>query len=51
MFERLANNGRTFEEKTMENVHEYADAGLRTLILGYSNLKKNTRSLMVNCLK
>jgi len=38
MFERLANNGRKFEEKTMEHVHEYADAGLRTLILAYREL-------------
>jgi phospholipid-translocating ATPase len=39
MFERLAKNGREFEEKTMEHVHEYADAGLRTLILAYRELK------------
>ncbi|KAG5099545.1 hypothetical protein JHK82_044597 [Glycine max] len=38
MFERLAKNGREFEEKTMEHVHEYADAGLRTLILAYREL-------------
>ncbi|WVZ19745.1 hypothetical protein V8G54_007067 [Vigna mungo] len=38
MFERLANNGRTFEEKTMEHVHEYAEAGLRTIILSYREL-------------
>ncbi|KAK7354136.1 hypothetical protein VNO80_19594 [Phaseolus coccineus] len=38
MFERLANNGKTFEKKTMEHVHEYADAGLRTLILSYREL-------------
>lgn len=35
MFERLANNGREFEDKTREHVNEYADAGLRTLILAY----------------
>ncbi|XP_061340720.1 putative phospholipid-transporting ATPase 9 [Gastrolobium bilobum] len=35
MFERLAKDGREFEEKTLEHVHEYADAGLRTLILAY----------------
>ncbi|XP_045833289.1 putative phospholipid-transporting ATPase 9 isoform X2 [Trifolium pratense] len=39
MFERLAKNGREFEEKTMEHVHEYADAGLRTLILAYRELE------------
>ncbi|ESW10153.1 hypothetical protein PHAVU_009G185100 [Phaseolus vulgaris] len=38
MFERLANNGKTFEKKTMEHVNEYADAGLRTLILSYREL-------------
>ncbi|KAF7808958.1 putative phospholipid-transporting ATPase 9 [Senna tora] len=38
MFERLDENGREFEEKTMEHVHEYADAGLRTLILAYREL-------------
>lgn len=38
MFERLAINGREFEEKTLEHVSEYADAGLRTLILAYREL-------------
>lgn len=38
MFERLAKNGREFEEKTLEHVNEYADAGLRTLILAYREL-------------
>ncbi|KAJ0989094.1 hypothetical protein J5N97_007450 [Dioscorea zingiberensis] len=38
MFERLAENGREFEEKTREHVNEYADAGLRTLILAYRQL-------------
>ncbi|KAL1569870.1 putative phospholipid-transporting ATPase 9 [Salvia divinorum] len=33
MFERLSNNGRQYEEKTREHCNEYADAGLRTLIL------------------
>ncbi|KAK7407619.1 hypothetical protein VNO78_09575 [Psophocarpus tetragonolobus] len=41
MFERLAKDGREFEEKTMEHVHEYADAGLRTLILAYRELDEN----------
>ncbi|KAG5391897.1 hypothetical protein IGI04_021860 [Brassica rapa subsp. trilocularis] len=35
MFERLAKDGCKFEEKTREHVNEYADAGLRTLILAY----------------
>lgn len=38
MFERLAKTGREFEEKTMKHVHEYADAGLRTLVLAYREL-------------
>ncbi|KAA8542320.1 hypothetical protein F0562_023544 [Nyssa sinensis] len=33
MFERLAKNGREFEEQTKEHINEYADAGLRTLIV------------------
>ncbi|KAM7464399.1 hypothetical protein LguiA_032520 [Lonicera macranthoides] len=40
MFERLAENGRQFEEKTREHVNEYADAGLRTLILAYRELNE-----------
>ncbi|XP_008782426.2 putative phospholipid-transporting ATPase 9 isoform X2 [Phoenix dactylifera] len=38
MFERLAKNGREFEEKTKEHLNEYADAGLRTLVLAYREL-------------
>ncbi|KAI3497934.1 hypothetical protein L2E82_13930 [Cichorium intybus] len=41
MFERLSKNGREFEEKTREHVNEYADAGLRTLILAYRELNEN----------
>ncbi|GFQ01736.1 putative phospholipid-transporting ATPase 9 [Phtheirospermum japonicum] len=41
MFERLAKNGRYFEEETREHVNEYADAGLRTLILAYRELSEN----------
>lgn len=40
MFERLAKSGREFEEQTMEHVNEYADAGLRTLILAYRELNE-----------
>lgn len=40
MFERLAKNGREFEEQTKEHINEYADAGLRTLILAYRELDK-----------
>ncbi|KAI4387562.1 hypothetical protein MLD38_005384 [Melastoma candidum] len=38
MFERLANNGKSFEEDTMEHMNEYADGGLRTLIIAYREL-------------
>ncbi|KAL1347323.1 hypothetical protein HN51_020788 [Arachis hypogaea] len=41
MFERLALNGREFEDKTLEHVQQYADAGLRTLILAYRELDEN----------
>ncbi|KAK4784199.1 hypothetical protein SAY86_018567 [Trapa natans] len=38
MFKRLARNGRQFEKETMEHVNEYANAGLRTLLLAYREL-------------
>ncbi|XP_055809790.1 putative phospholipid-transporting ATPase 9 [Solanum dulcamara] len=40
MFERLGKNGRKFEQETREHVNEYADAGLRTLILAYRELSE-----------
>lgn len=40
MFERLSINGRNFEEETKEHVNEYANAGLRTLILAYRELSE-----------
>lgn len=40
MFERLAKGGREFEEATKEHIKEYADAGLRTLILAYRELNE-----------
>ncbi|KAL6969722.1 putative phospholipid-transporting ATPase 9 [Sarracenia purpurea var. burkii] len=40
MFERLARDGRGFEEETRAHVNEYADAGLRTLILAYRELNE-----------
>uniref|UniRef100_A0A5B6ZKJ8 Phospholipid-transporting ATPase n=1 Tax=Davidia involucrata TaxID=16924 RepID=A0A5B6ZKJ8_DAVIN len=40
MFERLSKKGREFEEETREHVNEYADAGLRTLILAYRELSE-----------
>lgn len=38
MFERLAKSGRTFEEKTREHIDDYADGGLRNLVLAYREL-------------
>ncbi|XP_057951462.1 putative phospholipid-transporting ATPase 9 isoform X2 [Malania oleifera] len=38
MFEKLAKNGREFEKNTKEHINEYADAGLRTLVLAYREL-------------
>jgi len=38
MFERIAKNGRDFEEKTKQHISEYTDSGLRALILGYREL-------------
>lgn len=38
MFERLAKDGREFEQSTKEQINEYADAGLRTLVLAYREL-------------
>lgn len=40
MFERLAKNGREFEEQTKGHIDEYADAGLRTLVAAYRELDK-----------
>lgn len=38
MFERLTKIGREYETQTKEHVNEYADAGLRTLVLAYREL-------------
>ncbi|KAJ6718673.1 PHOSPHOLIPID-TRANSPORTING ATPASE 9-RELATED [Salix purpurea] len=38
MFERLAKSSRGFEEETRNHVNDYADSGLRTLILAYREL-------------
>ncbi|KAF8779283.1 hypothetical protein HU200_002964 [Digitaria exilis] len=35
MFKRLAPAGRKFEEETRRHINEYADSGLRTLVLAY----------------
>ena len=38
MFERLAKNGQEFAEQTWQHIDEYADAGLRTLVLAYREI-------------
>lgn len=38
MFERLSEDSNNFEKDTKKHVDEYADAGLRTLILAYREL-------------
>ncbi|XP_059648640.1 putative phospholipid-transporting ATPase 9 [Cornus florida] len=40
LFERLAKNGREYEEETRDHVNDYADAGLRTLLLAYRELSE-----------
>ncbi|CAH2033913.1 unnamed protein product [Thlaspi arvense] len=45
MFERLSRNGRKYEEETRDHVNEYADAGLRTLILAYRELDEKEYGL------
>lgn len=40
-FERLGKNVKEFEKETKEHVNEYANAGLRTLILAYRELEEN----------
>ncbi|KAH1131317.1 hypothetical protein J1N35_002695 [Gossypium stocksii] len=40
MFERLAKNGQEFAEQTKEHIEEYADAGLRTLVLAYREINE-----------
>ena len=38
MFERLTKNGGEFEEQTHEHINDYANAGLRILVLAYREL-------------
>lgn len=38
MFPLLAKHGDEFEAQTRDHVNEYADAGLRTLLLGYREI-------------
>ncbi|KAK7304207.1 hypothetical protein RJT34_15328 [Clitoria ternatea] len=45
MFERLAKNRRQFEGMTKQHINEYADAGLRTLVLAYRELDEEEYDL------
>lgn len=40
IFDRLAKNGRTYEEATTRHLNEYGEAGLRTLALAYRKLEE-----------
>ncbi|KAH9625072.1 hypothetical protein KSS87_010562 [Heliosperma pusillum] len=40
MFSRLAPNGNDFEKQTRDHLNEYADAGLRTLVLAYREINE-----------
>ena len=44
IFDRLSKNGRTFEEATKRHLHEYAEAGLRTLAFAYRKLEASEYS-------
>ncbi|KAM7513772.1 hypothetical protein LguiA_003355 [Lonicera macranthoides] len=41
IFDRLAKNGRRFEEATTSHLSEYGEAGLRTLVLAYRKLEES----------
>ncbi|GAB2268375.1 Phospholipid-transporting ATPase 10 [Dionaea muscipula] len=41
MFKRLAEDGREFEQKTKEHINEYAEAGLRTVLLAYREVEED----------
>lgn len=38
MFERLSKDGRHFEAETKDHINNYAEAGLRTLVVTYRDL-------------
>ncbi|KAJ4952234.1 hypothetical protein NE237_029066 [Protea cynaroides] len=40
IFDRLAKNGRRFEEDTTKHLNEYGESGLRTLALAYKKLEE-----------
>lgn len=41
MFERLSEEGRTFEAETRAHIKKYAEAGLRTLVVAYRELNEH----------
>ena len=40
MYERLSNSQSTYGEATQKHINDYADAGLRTLVLAYRQLEE-----------
>ncbi|KAJ8756013.1 hypothetical protein K2173_024559 [Erythroxylum novogranatense] len=44
IFDRLAKNGRMYEEPTTKHLNEYGEAGLRTLALAYKKLDESEYS-------
>lgn len=40
MYERLSNSESTYGEATQKHINDYADAGLRTLVLAYRQLEE-----------
>ncbi|KAJ8773950.1 hypothetical protein K2173_009381 [Erythroxylum novogranatense] len=48
IFDRLAKNGRMFEEITTKHLNEYGEAGLRTLALAYKKLDESEYSAWNN---
>ncbi|XP_047324539.1 probable phospholipid-transporting ATPase 4 [Impatiens glandulifera] len=44
IFDRLAKNGRIFEEATTKHLNDYGEAGLRTLALAYKKLEEDEYS-------
>ncbi|GKB34408.1 probable phospholipid-transporting ATPase 4, partial [Tanacetum coccineum] len=41
IFDRLAKNGRVYEEATTKHLNDYGEAGLRTLALAYKKLEES----------
>ncbi|XP_024973098.1 probable phospholipid-transporting ATPase 4 [Cynara cardunculus var. scolymus] len=44
IFDRLAKNGRVYEEATTKHLNDYGEAGLRTLALAYRKLEESEYS-------